>query len=166
MLRPVSMIFVALLAGGWFASHAAAPDPAAVYAWYQGGGLARQGTEQSILSWTNSASSGTLPSSRNLTQLSGAPIVWNVVRPGGAVDTVARFTGSTDGLWATRTSFGSIPGSRSIVAVVRPRETTRGFLFDCSTFADGLTRAQINAGQWQVSTEPTGLASAQAGRSA
>lgn len=159
-----SITLAALITAGILAGHAAAPDPATVHAWYQGSGLARQAVGQYILSWTNSATSGALPSSRNLVQVNGAPIVWNVLRPGGAADTVARFEGPLDGLWASKALFGSIPGSRSIVAVVRLRETTRGFLFDCSTFADGLTRAQINAGQWQVSTEPTGLASAEAGR--
>ena len=158
------LLTAALLTGAVTTGRAAAPDPATVYAWYQGDGLARQSASQNILSWTNSATTGTLPSSRDLIQLSGAPIVWNVIRPGGFSNTVARFEGTVDGLWASKASFGTIAGSRSIVAVVRPRETTRGFLFDCSTFADGLTRAQINAGQWQVSTEPTGLAAADAGR--
>ena len=164
MPRIIPILTAVLLAGGAPATRCAAPDPATVYAWYQGGGLANQTSDQSILSWTNSATTGTLPSSRNLTQTSGAPVVWNVVRPGGISTTVARFTGTLDGLWATKANFGSLPGSRSLVAVVRLRETTRGFLFDCSTFADGLTRAQVNAGLWQVSTEPTGLASVEAGR--
>mgnify|MGYP003383309380 CR=1 FL=1 len=79
------MLLATLLAGAALIGYSAAPDPATVYAWYQGEGLARQGAFQNILSWTNSATTGTLPSSRNLTQLSGSPIAWNVIRPGGRV---------------------------------------------------------------------------------
>jgi autotransporter-associated beta strand protein len=144
-------------------AHAAVVDPAVTYAWYQGGtGIAVGSDGYAVSSWTNSATTGT-PSLRNLTSVSGAPIRWNVLKSDGSPGQVLRFNGNSDGLFASSSNFGTISGSRTIVAWIRPRETTRGFLFDSSTFANGLTRAQVNNGSWQVSTEPANGTAANVG---
>lgn len=156
-----------LRSAAWFAlsttAGAAVVDPAVTYAWYQGGnGIAVGSDGYAVSSWTNSATTGT-PSLRNLTSVSGAPIRWNVLKSDGSPGQVLRFNGNSDGLFASSSNFGTISGSRTIVAWIRPRETTRGFLFDSSTLANGLTRAQVNNGSWQVSTEPANGTAANAG---
>ncbi len=138
-------------------------DPAVTYAWYQGGtGISVGSDGYAVSSWTNSATTGT-PSLRNLTSVSGAPIRWNLLKADGSPAQVLRFNGNSDGLFAPASNFGTISGSRTIVAWIRPRETTRGFLFDSSTFASGLTRAQVNNGNWQLSTEPANGSATNAG---
>ncbi len=151
----------------WFALSATVGatvvDPAVTYAWYQGGTSISVGSDgYAVSGWSNFATSGT-PSLRNLTSISGAPIRWNVLKSDGAPGQVLRLNGNSDGLFASSSNFGTISGSRTIVAWIRPRETTRGFLFDSSTFSNGLTRAQVNNGDWQLSTEPANGTAANAG---
>lgn len=157
LLRSATCLALPLSAG------AAVVDPAVTYAWYQGGtGISVGSDGYAVSGWSNSATTGT-PSLRNLTSVSGAPIRWNVLKSDGSPGQVLRFNGNSDGLFASSSNFGTISGSRTIVAWIRPRETTRGFLFDSSTFASGLTRAQVNNGSWQLSTEPSNGSATNAG---
>ncbi len=131
--------------------HAAAPDPASVYAWYKGDSGINAGADgYSVTSWANAATSGT-PATRNLSSLAGAPSRWNVLQSGSPTY-VMRFNGNSDGIYAAQTNFGTLSGSRTVIAFARSRETGQGFLFDSSSYSSGLTRAQINGGNWQIGT--------------
>lgn len=141
----------------------AAPDPSVPYAWYRGDtGITVSSDGYTPTGWTNAATSGTTPSTRNLTSVGGAPYRWNL-QLSGAPTHAMRFHGDLDGIWATSASFGTISGSRSIVLYARTRETDQGILFDCSTTASGLTRAQANHGNWQIGTVANGTAGTIAG---
>ena len=155
-----TIVMLTALAGCAFG---AVVDPSVTYAWYQGGTAITVGSDgYSVTAWTNSATTGT-PATRNLTSVSGAPVCWNVLKSDSSPAQVLRFNGNTDGIYASSGNFGTISGSRTVVAFLRPRASVRGFLFDSSTFSNGLTRAQINTGNWQVSTEPANGTATNAG---
>ncbi len=139
-------------------------DPAVPYAWYQGNsGITVSTDGYTVTRWTNKATNGTTPALRDLSSVSGAPYRWNVLKSDLSASQVMRFNGNSDGIYASSSNFGTLSGSLTVVAWLRPRDTVRGFLFDSSTYSNGLTRAQINTGNWQVSTEPAGGTAANPG---
>lgn len=143
-------------------SSLAPPNPAGVYAWYKSdSGIIAGSDGYSVTNWTNAATTGT-PSTRNLSSLAGAPYRWNMLKSGSPTY-VMRFSGGADGIYATRGNFGTISTSRTVIAYVRTGETEQGFLFDSSSFTTGLTRAQINGGNWQIGTLASGGAAGTAG---
>ncbi len=131
----------------------AQPDPATVYAWYQGNTGLVADASSAVLNWQNSATSNVTPASRDLVQISGSPTTLNVSNATLGATTVLRLDGA-DAVWATSANFGSITTNRTVVAYCRLTSTNNGFLFDGST-AGGMTRAQIRNGSWQVGLQPS-----------
>lgn len=134
----------------------AQPTPDTVYAWYAADiALAVAADHYSVTAWPNLGRAATnttyTQAKRDLTRLAGAPQkVW-LRRINGAPAAAVRFAG-TDGIWVAQSDFGALPGDRSVVACMRVANATpQGFLFDSSSFVTGLTRAQVNGGNWQVS---------------
>jgi sialidase-1 len=140
---------------------AAQPAPANVYAWYAGdAGLATLADNYTVSGWLNqgtAATNSTLTAAkRNLNRIAGSPQkVWLRLTNGLPAAAVA-FDGN-DAVWVAQSDFGSLSGDRTLMAVVRVVNTApQGFLFDSSSYTVGLTRAQVNGGNWQVSVYGSG----------
>lgn len=154
---------MAALLAAW-AVQAAGPDPSAVYAWYTEASLQVQADGYTLASWSNVGTAGTnaslTASGRDLTRLVGGPQKLWLRRPEGSAASAVSLNGS-QGLWAAQGVFGTLTGNRTLVfrARVIPA-SAQGFLFDSSSYTVGLSRAQVNSGQWQVSTYGGGANSA------
>jgi sialidase-1 len=129
------------------------PDPATLYAWYRGDTGLQASDTGLVTLWENQAAMG-VAANRNLNQISGTPQSVMMYTPGGTAN-VVRCDGM-DGVWATSARFGSISGNRTLVAYCRLTNAEDGYLFDCSTNAMGLTRAQVRDGMWQAGLQPSG----------
>ncbi len=125
------------------AADAAGPDAGKVYAWYRAEGVKADGA--SIAEWGNAASSG---APRSLTRMAGKPQALRVNTPRGE-RTVVRLDGKS-ALWQPVSSWGTLPGARTVVAFVRLAPDAAGFLFDGST-KSGSAPAQLVAGKWETS---------------
>jgi len=132
----------------------AAPDPAAVYAWFRGDAGTITNASGAVTNWQNQATSGGY-TNRHLDRFGGAPQLVTISTPGGPMN-LLRFGGS-DNLYAIPTSFGSLSQSRTIAAYLRLNSTNSGFLFDGASNV-GMTRAQVRNGVWQVGIQPPPLA--------
>lgn len=148
---------------GWLLSNwtqvVPGPDAASVYAWFKGdAGMEIGADNYSVTRWTNYGTqviSGTTPQSRDLTQLTSAPkktyLLLGDNTPVGAVT----FDGN-DGIWQTKANFGTITSNRTLIVRARlHNHTPQGFLFDATSYSPGLTRAQVQAGFWNVATSDT-----------
>lgn len=126
----------------------AAEPPVTPYAHYMADAGVATDTSGAITRWTNQTATG----ARDLDRIIGVPkaAVYAHGTGGGAADVVLLDGASS--LWATATNWGSITGDRCVVARVRIKGNTNGFLFDGST-ASGKTRAQVNSGNWQAGVQ-------------
>ena len=131
----------------------AAQAPATPYAHYMADAGLTTDAAGAITLWTNQ----TGVTARDLNRIIGAPKT-TAYRHGssGGIANVVVFDGGS-ALWATATNWGTITGDRCVVARVRLKSSTNGFLFDGSTVS-GKTRAQINGGNWQVGVQSTAAA--------
>lgn len=137
------------------------PSATNAYAWYAGDtSLAVGADNYSVTTWSNLGTAATnatyTQTKRNLTRLIGTPQkLWLRLTNGLAAAAVS-FDG-TDGLWAAQSDFGAITSDRTVMAFLRVANATpQGFLFDSSSYTIGLTRAQVNGGNWQVSVYGAG----------
>ena len=146
------LVFVA---GGLFGLGLAeaAPDPAAVYAWFKADSGTVANGSGTVTNWQNQATSGT-PSTRDLTRFGGTPRLVFGTAPTGPKP-LLRFDGD-DNLYAASSSFGTLATSRTIAAYVQLHSTVGGLFFDGSTSA-GMNRGHLNSGQWQVGIQPPPL---------
>jgi sialidase-1 len=141
------------------------PAAASVYAWYRGDdGLATLTDQYTIVNWTNHGTAATnttlTAAKRNLNRTTGAPQkVWLRLTNGVPAAAVA-FDGN-DAVWVASADFGTLSGNRTVMALVRVvNATPQGFLFDSSSYTVGLTRAQVNGGNWQVAVYGAGASGA------
>jgi len=137
----------------------AQPDPATVYAWYQGDeGLQLGADGYGVLRWTNhgaQAVAGISQAARDLNRVVGAPQKLYLRRANNAPAGAVVFDGN-DGLWAARSDFGTIATNRTLIFYARVQAATNlGFLFDASSFTGGLTRGQVRTGYWHVGVSGT-----------
>jgi len=145
----------------------AQPEPTAVYAWFKGDSSLGVGADNySVAAWTNSGMASTnstyTQAGRNLTRVSGTPQKSWLRLADNSPAAAIQFRG-TDGLWVAQSTFGAIAGDRTVVAYLRVTDARRqGFLFDSSSYSVGLTRVQVNDGEWQVSVYGAGANSASA----
>ena len=141
---------------GWLGTNsiAAAPDPAAVYAWFKADVGTLTNSTGSVTNWNNQATSGSY-TNRNLTRFGGTPQLMTVSTSGGPMNLLR--LGGGDNLYAVPASFGSLAQSRTIAAYFRLNSTNSGFLFDGASNV-GMTRAQMRDGNWQVGIQPPPLA--------
>lgn len=151
----LAALTLALLAGALCLAQAQ-PNPATVYAWYAGDTSLGVGADHySVTAWTNLAAAETNATAtqarRDLTRRVGAPQKLWLRHTNGLAAAAVRFDG-TAGLWAAQSDFGAITSDRTVVVVARvTNPAAQGFLFDSSSYVTGLTRAQVNGGNWQVS---------------
>ncbi len=135
---------------------ALAPDSAAVYAWFAGDSSLTLGADNySVTSWNNLGTAATnstsTQASRNLANLTGAPQKIYLGTPGGAALGAVAFSGS-DGIWATKATFGIITNNRTVITYARIRNAVpQGFLFDGTSTTPGYTRALVWSNNWQIS---------------
>ena len=109
----------------------------------------------SATTWTNLGTAATnstyTQAGRNLVDLTGSPQKIYLRTPGGAAMGAVTFGGS-DGIWATKGSFGIITNNRTVIAIARIRNAApQGFLFDGTSTTPGYTRALVWSNNWQVS---------------
>lgn len=141
------------------------PAAVSVYAWYRGDdGLATLTDQYTVVNWTNHGTAATnttlTAAKRNLNRTTGAPQkVWLQLSNGVPAAAVA-FDGN-NAVWAASADFGTLSGNRTVMALVRVvNATPQGFLFDSSSYTVGLTRAQVNGGNWQVAVYGPGAGGA------
>lgn len=132
-----------------------------IYAWYAGDTSLVVGSDNYMVSrWNNlgkTSTNATLTAAgRDLSHIAGAPEKLHLLRTNGAAAGALRLNG-TSGLWAAQADFGSLTGGRTLVCYLRVhQDQQQGFLFDSSSYTTGLTRAQVNGGNWQVSAYGAG----------
>lgn len=156
MLR--KLVLLVLVTAPLAAAHAQ-PDPATVYAWYQGDeGLQLGADRYGVLRWTNQGAqvvAGISQAARDLNRVVGAPQKLYLRRANNAPAGAVVFDGN-DGLWAARSDFGTIATNRTLIFYARVQAANNlGFLFDASSFTGGLTRGQVKTGYWHVGVSGT-----------
>jgi len=150
---------VLLLGGGVVGNLAATPDPATVYAWYKAdAGVLTSGATGNITNWQNQASMGT-PSSRNLSEYAGSPLLVTGAAP-NLTGPAVRFSGADGDIHFLRgpaAIFGTLSDARTLVVYckVTAIPTGGGFLFDGAS-TPGLSRAQTDNTMWQAGVATTG----------
>lgn len=126
---------------------AAAQPPVTPYAHYMADAGLTADSAGAITRWINQ----TGVTNRDLDKIIGAPKTALYSHSSGGTANVALLDGNS-ALWATAANWGSLAGDRCVVARVRLKGTSNGFLFDGST-RSGRTRAQINSGNWQAGVQ-------------
>lgn len=134
------------MSGGPLAHGAAPPS---IYAHYTAAAGVTTNGSGTITRWVNQTG---VPA-RDLANVIGTPKTALYSHGGGGTAEVVLFDGSS-ALWATSANWGSLTGDRSVVARIRLKGRSNGFLFDGSTNS-GKTRAQVVASTWQAGVQST-----------